>query len=95
MQVDRCMNFNCCALCQFNQFTCCFTRPERIEDGEEEAWEGEHNVNTARVTYFLDPTRCWAHAGMLEDKPDATGGRCALQLKFMHLLTCNGLGKLL
>ena len=69
------MNFNCCALCQFNQFTRCFTRPDRIEDEEEAEWQGERNVNNVAVTYPLDPTRWWAHAGMLEDKPDATGGR--------------------
>ena len=66
------MNFNCSALFQLTR---CFTRPDRIEDGEEAEWQGERNVNNVAVTYPLDPTRSWAHAGMLEDKPDATGGR--------------------
>ena len=53
----------------------CFTRPDRIEDGEEAEWQGERNVNNVAVTYPLDPTRWWAHAGMLEDQPEETGGR--------------------
>jgi hypothetical protein len=66
------MNINCSALFQFTHF---FTCPDRIEDREEEEWLGVHNVDNVAVVYPLDPTRWWAHAGMLDDKPDETGER--------------------
>ena len=36
---------------------------------------GERNIDGHAVTYPLDPTRWWPHAGILDDKEDATGGR--------------------
>ena len=42
-----------------------------------EDWSGERrNHQGYAVSYPLDPTRWWPHAGMLDDKPDETGGRC-------------------
>ena len=56
-------------------------RTDRIEDGdspfENEDWMGTRWVDGHAVTYPLDPTRWWPHAGVLDDKPDETGGRCA------------------
>ena len=53
---------------------------DRIEDGdglfEDEDWMGTCRVDGLAVTYPLDPTRWWLHAGVLDDKPDETGGRC-------------------
>ena len=40
-------------------------------------WIGIRNEDGHAVTYPLDPTRWWPHAGMLDDKPDETGGRCS------------------
>ena len=37
---------------------------------------GLHNVGGHAVTYPLDPTRWWPHAGVLNEKSDETGGRC-------------------
>jgi len=52
-------------------------RTDRIEDGdglfEDEDWMGTRWVNGHAVTYPLDPTRWWPHAGVLDDKPDETG----------------------
>ena len=53
--------------------------PDRIEDGDcssDEEWFGIRNVDNHAVTYPLDPTRWWPHAGELDDKSDETGGRC-------------------
>ena len=56
-------------------------RTDRIEDGdglfEDEDWMGTRRLDGHAVTYPLDPTRWWPHAGVLDDKPDETGGRCA------------------
>ena len=38
---------------------------------------GVHNIDGHAVTYPLDPTRWWPHAGVLDDKEDETGGRWA------------------
>ncbi len=62
------------------------THPDRIEDGEDEEWMGMHNIDGHAVSYPLDPTRWWPHAGMLDDKEDETGGRWASHLSLFCTL---------
>jgi hypothetical protein len=56
-----------------------FVCSDRIEDGDSpfdgEDWIGIHNEAGHAVTYPLDVTRWWQHAGMLDEKDDETGGR--------------------
>jgi hypothetical protein len=56
-----------------------FVCSDRIEDGDSpfdgEDWIGIHNEAGHAVTYPLDVTRWWPHAGMLDEKDDETGGR--------------------
>ena len=57
---------------------------DRIEDGDldhdGDEWLGKRTVNGHAVSYPLDPTRWWPHAGELDDKPDETGGRSGCPL---------------
>jgi hypothetical protein len=50
---------------------------DRIDDGDrsEDEWLGTGFVAGHAVSYPLDPTRWWPHAGELDDKPNETGGR--------------------
>jgi hypothetical protein len=54
-------------------------RTDRIEDEDgpfdDEDWIGVRRVDGHAVTYPLDPTRWWPHAGMLDEKSDESGGR--------------------
>ena len=45
----------------------------------------ERNIDGHAVSYPLDPTRWWPHAGVLDDNEDETGGRyhdCHLSLLY-------------
>ena len=50
---------------------------DRFDDGDrsEDEWLGTGTVDGHAVSYPLDPTRWWPHAGELDDKPNETGGR--------------------
>ena len=54
-------------------------RTDRIEDEDgpfdDEDWIRVRRVDGHAVTYPLDPTRWWPHAGMLDEKSDESGGR--------------------
>ena len=63
--------------------------PDRIEDGDgfsDEKWTAIRNKNNHAVSYPLDPTRWWPHAGKLDDKGDETGGRCLFCVTFISCL---------
>jgi hypothetical protein len=49
---------------------------------------GTRNIDGHAVTYPLDPTRWWPHAGVLDDKEDETGGRWACSCYYFDATKC-------
>ena len=49
---------------------------DRIDDGDRfrDEWLRTRTVDGHAVSYPLDPTRWWPHAGELDDKPDELVG---------------------